>query len=266
MASNEKMIRFNYEDGKEEYRASESRYNQLEFYYTEKHISEYITPSSSVIELGCGTGYYAMRFSEKCKNYVGIDLTPENIEILNRKAAAYGFKNVTGKVGDAVNLESIPDHCFDVVLCFGPLYHLPPNERELVFAECSRICKGGGIAAFAYINRVGVYAGACVHDKLRENYPNEKANELVLKSGRDDLRPDLFFFTMPEEIEAAAQIHGFSKIKNLGTDFLILASVIEAMGKEKFEIMKPLLDEMTSYDSCTGMSNHAVLICRKSEG
>lgn len=38
---------------------------------------------------------------------------------------------------------------------------------------------------------------------------------------------------------------------------------IDAMSEEKFELMKPLLDHMTSYESCTGMSNHAVLVCRK---
>ncbi len=162
MANNEITVRRNYEDGKEEYRSSESRYNNLEFYYTEKHISEYIGPSSSVIELGCGTGYYAMRFSKKCKEYIGIDITPENIEILNRKIFEFGLKNVIGKVGDATKLENIPNQCFDVVLCLGPLYHLSPNERELVFAECKRICKNGGIAVFAYINKIGVYTGACV--------------------------------------------------------------------------------------------------------
>ena len=50
MANNEMTVRRNYEDGKEKYRSSESRYNGLEFFYTEKHISEYITSSSSVIE------------------------------------------------------------------------------------------------------------------------------------------------------------------------------------------------------------------------
>ncbi|SCH41077.1 Uncharacterized methyltransferase ycgJ [uncultured Ruminococcus sp.] len=263
MAKNEMTVRRNYEDGKEECRSSESRYNGLEFYYTEKHISEYIKPYSSVIELGCGTGYYAMRFSKKCKEYMGIDITPENIKILNRKAHESGFKNVIGKVGDATKLENIPNECFDVVLCLGPLYHLPPNERELVFAECKRICKNGGIAVFAYINKIGAYAGACVHDELRQNYPNKKANELVLKSNTDDLRPDLFFFTMPEEIEMVAEKYGFSKIKNLGTDFFMTASIVDAMNDEKFELLKPLLDEMASYASCTGMSNHAVLVCRK---
>lgn len=263
MSSNEKIVKEKYQDAGEESRATESRYSGLEFHYTIKHISEYINQNSTVVELGCGTGYYAMHFSDKCKEYIGVDITPENIALLNEKAINQELKNVKGMVGDATNLNEIPDTSFDVVLCFGPLYHLPPDERELVLAECRRICKDGGIVVFAYINKVGAYAGACVHDKYREYYPEEKAGELVLIQNTDDLKPDLFFFTMPEEMEFVAKKYGFSKLKNLGTDFFITMSIVESMSDERFEAMKPLLDQMTSYESCTGMSNHAVLICRK---
>ena len=264
MSSNEKAVTAHYRDTGEEHRATESRYAELEFYYTKKHISHYIGPLSSVIELGCGTGYYAMYFSAQCKTYVGVDLTPENIELLNQKAAARGLKNVTGVVGDATTLNGIPSASFDVVLCLGPLYHLPPNERKLVFAECHRICKSSGIAVFAYISKVGAYAGACIHDDLRANYPNAGANRQVLQKGTDDLQPGLFFYTMPEEIELVAAAHGFAKIKNLGTDFFITKSVVDAMSDEKFALLRPLLDQMAFHESCTGMSNHAVLVCQKS--
>ena len=69
---------------------------------------------------------------------------------------------------------------------------------------------------------------------------------------------------MPEEIEAVAAAHGFAKIKNIGVDFFLTASVINAMDDDRFELLRPLLDEMASYESCTGMSNHALLIARKS--
>ena len=78
---------------------------------------------------------------------------------------------------------------------------------------------------------------------------------------RDDVNPDLFFFTMPEEMEKSAKRHGFSKMKNLGTDFFITMSIVNAMSNKKFEWMRPLLDQMTEYESCTGMSNHAILVC-----
>lgn len=263
MASNEAFVKEMYRDGVEESRALQSRYAGLEFYYTKKHISQYINQNTKVVELGCGAGYYALHFAGKCREYLGVDLVPENVALLERKIKRRGLTNVKAQVGDATNLSEIPDGSFDVVLCLGPLYHLPQGERALVLSECSRICRRDGIAAFAYINKVGVYAGGCVHDRFRQAYPNPRANTLILQLGRDDVKPDLFFYTMPEEMEAAAKAHGFSKIKNLGTDFFVTMSIIDQMDDAKFEEMKPLLDCMASHESCTGMSNHAVLVCQK---
>jgi len=142
------------------------------------------------------------------------------------------------------------------------MFHLPPEERELVFAECRRVCKPGGIITFAYINKIGVYVGACVHDEGRAVYPNKQANDSVLK-GIDDLKPGIFYYSMPEEMEAAAAGHGLSKIRNMGTDFFITMCVVDKMDDAKFELFMELSDEMVKYESCTGMSNHALLICRK---
>ena len=263
MSSNENIVIEKYQDGAEDQRAMLSRYTELEFHYTKKHLEPYITPRSAVIELGCGTGYYGMHFAGRCKSYMGVDLTPGNIALFQEKIQRQGLQNVAAQIGDATHLTGIPDNRFDVVLCLGPMYHLPPEERELVFTECKRICKDGGTAAFAYINKVGVYIGACVHDQAREIYPNEQANHAVLQCGKDDLRPDLFFYSMPEEMEQDAARHGFRKLKNLGTDFFLTMSIVEQMDDEKFGLLKPLLDQMTSHESCTGMSNHALLVCQK---
>ncbi len=267
MASNREKIYAQYGDGiKEDSRALWTRTSGLEFHYTKKALDEFITKDSKVLEIGCATGYYAMYFADKCKEYTGIDLTPSHIEIFNKKITENRLENVSCEVGDAVNLDKFDDASFDTVCCLGPMYHLPPEERELVFAECKRVCKPGGIAAFAYINKVGAYAGACIYnEEYREIYPNEKANEYILRQGTDDLKPGVFYFTMPEEMEAAAVRHGFVKIRNTGTNFYVTMSVADSMSDEKFELFMELADEMVKYESCTGMSNHALLICRNEE-
>jgi ubiquinone/menaquinone biosynthesis C-methylase UbiE len=264
MSSNYDKILARYAQGKgEEGRESESRTNALEFYYTKKHLDGYITKDKRVLEVGCGTGYYGLYYADCCLEYVGIDLILQHIEIFNKKIAENKFANVSCQVGDATNLENIPDNWFDVVLCLGPMYHLPPDERNLVFAECNRVCKTDGIAAFAYITSVGTYAGSCVYDKWREIYPNAKTTEFVFEQGTDDERPGLFYFTMPEEIETAAAKYGFTKIKNLGTNFQFAMKIVDDMSDERFELMKPIYDRMASHESCTGMSGHALLICKK---
>ena len=161
----------------EENRATSSRSASLEFHYTKKALSEYIDKNSRVLEVGCGTGYYGMYFADKCKEYLGIDLFPHHIDVFQCKIQENGLKNLSCRVGDATNLEGLADNSFDVVCCLGPLYHLPPEDRETVLAECKRVCIRGGIIALAYINKIGTYIGACI--QLSDVYPNEKANECV---------------------------------------------------------------------------------------
>ena len=60
-----------------------------------------------------------------------------------------------------------------------------------------------------------------------------------------------------------ASRHGLSKIRNMGTDSFITMDVVDKMDDEKFELYMALSDEMVKHESCTGMSNHALLICKK---
>lgn len=261
MAKNKDKILAQYSTGKEHDRPASDRNTGLEFHYTKKHLEGFVKPDDKVLEVGCGTGYYGLYFADKCNAYHGIDIVPLHIELFERAVKEREYANVTCELGDATDLDTISDSSYDVVLCLGPLYHLPQQERELVFSECKRVCKSGGILAFAYINKIGVYVGACIHD--RNNYPNEIANELVLLKGEDDLRPDTFYFTTPEEMNCTAQRHGLSVIKNLGTDFFIALGIVNNMTEEQFEVMRPLYDQMATHESCTGMSNHALILCKK---
>jgi len=246
----------------EDNRATSSRSASLEFHYTKKILDGYIGRDSRVLEVGCATGYYGFHFSSKCKEYVGIDLFPHHIEIFQRKIAESGAANLSCRVGDATNLDGIEDNSFDVVLCLGPMYHLPVDKRELVFAECNRVCKPDGVVAFAYVNKIGTYFGACLHDEGRKKYPNQRANDTVLKEGiNDDDAP--FFFSTPEEMEAAAMGHGLIKIRSAGLDFFNLTAIADKMDDEKFKAYLELFDVATSLESCAGMSEHALLVCRK---
>lgn len=260
MSVNENKILEHYSSGKEDERAALSRSSSLEFHYTKKHLEGLIKKTDRVLEIGCATGYYGFYYADKCREYLGIDIVPDHINLFKQKIAKSRFNNISCQLGDAANLNGIINNSFDVVLCLGPMYHLPPNERELVFAECARVCKPNGVIAFAYINKIGVYTGACITDN---RYPNEQANKCVIKNGTDDLKPDTFFFTTPEEMNMTATKYGLDKIKNLGTDFFITMNIVNSMSDEQFKIMSPLYDQMTSYESCTGMSNHALLVCRK---
>ncbi|MCI8442782.1 MAG: class I SAM-dependent methyltransferase [Provencibacterium sp.] len=260
MSVNADKIIEQYDLKKEDGRNSLSRSAGLEFYYTKKHLQGLIKKSDRILEIGCATGYYGFYYADKCREYLGIDIVPAHIQRFQQRIAERRLQNVSCRLGDATALQDIEDGSFDIVLCLGPMYHLPPAGRELAFAECARVCRKGGIAAFAYINKIGVYAGACILDS---RYPTELANRCVLENGTDDIRPDIFFYTTPEQMNAQAQGCGFHKIKNLGTDFFLLMDVVNGMDDARFETLRPLYDQMAGSESCTGLSNHALLVCRK---
>lgn len=264
MASNKEQIYSKYsgtggliDDGRE----NQSRTDSLEFHYTKKHLEGFINKTDRVLEVGCAAGYYGFHYTDICNEYVGIDLFPPHIELFNERIRERGLTNVSCEVGDAINLDNIPDNSFDVVLHLGPMYHLPKDERVLAFKEAARVCKKGGIIAFAYIVSVGTYAGACVI--ASGTYPNKKANEYIFEKGTDDNRPNLFFYTMPEEMEEMATNCGLIKIKNLATNFMFSMQIVNDMTNEQFEVMRPLYNKMVNYESCTGMAGHALLVCRK---
>lgn len=263
MSVNEEQIMALYAGGSEDGRAERSRSVGMEFRYTEKLLRPYIRQESRILEVGCGTGYYGLLFADGCASYTGVDLSPDNIAVFSQKIRAQGKKNLTARVGDATQLAGLAEESFDLVLCLGPMYHLPPEERRKAFRECRRLGTKGAVFAFAYINRLGVYAGACVNEFGRAVYPNARANEAVLKNGTDDHRPGVFYYTSPEEMEADAVENGFSVRQNSGLDFFFAADAIDRMDGEQFRCFLELADRMSASRSCTGLANHALMVCTK---
>jgi len=265
MSYNFEFLHEKYRDtSREEGRFSESRSAGLEAHYTKKQLDSLIGKQSSVLELGCGVGYYGMYLTDKCREYLGVDIIPENVERFAERIKAANCANLSVKTGDAICLNFIPSETYDVVLVLGPMYHLPPKDRELVFKESVRVCKLGGKLCYAYVSVLGVYVGACIG--WPEHYPNARTNDCVLVRGVDDLRPDLFFETTPEEMEQSARAHGLSVIKNVGLDFWLAANIINNMSDDQFEAWMVLNDRMAESMYCTGLSNHALLVCEKRDG
>ena len=262
MSSNENFVREWYTQKEKDKRAFLSRAGGLEFYFTKKLIEKYITKQSKIIEIGCATGYYGMFLFDKCKEYIGVDLSPDNVKIFNEKIEKNNIKNIMTMVGDATNLFQIGNDEFDVVLVLGPMYHLPPEERDIVFNEAKRICKNDGIMMFAYINKLGAYLQEGILS-VPDRYPNKYANECILEKELSDDLQGLFYFTNSGKIKERAEFNGLKVIKNLGVNFFFNRELINNMDDEKYESFLEFSEYLCNDESCTGLSNHSILICKK---
>ena len=127
---------------------------KLEGIRTKEIVERYLQKDKlEILDLGGGAGYYSFWLQEKGHNVTLVDLSPTNIDLVRKHSEASGITLKKYELGDATNLDFADDQ-FDIVLLFGPLYHLiDRNERIKALSEVMRVLKRGGILLSVIISR-----------------------------------------------------------------------------------------------------------------
>jgi len=101
-----------------------------------------ITSGLKVLDLGCGDGTTALPAAQAGAQVLGVDIARNLVEAGNRRAAALGLANCRFEQGDAMNLQRIADHSFDMVVSiFGAMFAPKPFD---VAKEMVRVTRPGG--------------------------------------------------------------------------------------------------------------------------
>ena len=122
-----------------------------------------LKPDSSVLEVGCGSGGYALYLAEKigCR-LVGLDVNVPGVRNANELVAARGLAaRVRFEECDASKNLPFDYHTFDAVFSNDVLCHLP--GRPGVLCEICRIMKPGGRMLFSDALIVG---GMISHEEI----------------------------------------------------------------------------------------------------
>ena len=95
----------------------------------------------TVLDYGCGAGENLVHLASRGARAIGLDISPDLIELAKKRADAYGVK-AECIVGSAYDT-GLPSQSVDVVFCIALLHHLDlKRARE----EMRRILKPNGIA------------------------------------------------------------------------------------------------------------------------
>ncbi len=115
-----------------------------------------ITPPTRILDIPCGTGRLSLFLAEKGFNIVGVDLSPamleQGIEKLKNKDDSI-IRRVKFEIGDAESL-SFSDSSFDIGVSLRFFGHLPPQNRQNVLRELSRVSRSYVVVAYAYKNSI----------------------------------------------------------------------------------------------------------------
>ena len=144
------------------------------------------------IDLGCGTGNYAIYLASRGFDVTGIDISPTAIKIAKEKAKKKETKCsflVTNVLGDLCEVKKTFDFAFEWEL----LHHIFPEQRRTYVEN-----------VYVLLNPGGVYLSVCFSEKDKEfsgsgNYRVTALGTTLYFSSENELR-DLFepYFNIKE--------------------------------------------------------------------
>lgn len=98
-------------------------------------------PDHRILDVGCGSGQFAIAVAGLVKEVVGVDLTPAMIDQARAHATTAEINNICWKIADSLSLP-VEDASFDIIVSRSMFHHAADPAATL--AEMHRACKPGG--------------------------------------------------------------------------------------------------------------------------
>ena len=140
-----------YDIFNEDSRLNHSKAARVEFLTTVHYIEKYLKEGDKILDIGAGAGEYSLYFARKGYEVSALELADANIAAFEKKLTPEDKIDLVQ--GNALDLSRYAAKSFDIVLLFGPLYHLKNDaDKQKCICEAKRVCKDGGKIFFAFIS------------------------------------------------------------------------------------------------------------------
>lgn len=243
----------------------------MEYNVTMKYVHEAIDAVAAgrqpgqirILDEGAATGAYSIPLAKEGYDVTSIELVQHNLGRLKQHATE---ENVTVNAykGNAVKLKREAADSFDIVLVFGPMYHLTDRDDKLrVLAEARRVLKPDGRILVAYV----------MNEYAVVSYAFKEHNALeCMKDGRLDgdfntisLKDDLYSYVRIEEINALNKESGLTREKIISPDGAAdyMRTYLNEMSDEEFSLFLEYQKKVCERQDLIGAGSHTVDILRK---
>jgi 2-polyprenyl-3-methyl-5-hydroxy-6-metoxy-1,4-benzoquinol methylase len=196
----------------------ENAEGRLEYDICKSIILGYLNKSDRILDLGGGAGKYSIELAKQGYNVTLADLSERLLE----QARTYVEENDIPSLQsyDAVNaidLSRYNDNSFDVIILFGPMYHLlDSDERNKCVSEVYRVLKPNGIIFASFIpyltGAVGVVSRAFYFPQQVNEYNLSEVFETGIFNNNANVAFQEGYYPESKEIEQLFREHNFSQI------------------------------------------------------
>ena len=120
-----------------------------------------VTSEQTVVDFGCGPGFYTIELAKKAKTVVAMDLQTEMLQRAQRKAAKAGAQNIKFLQSDGKSIQ-LEDGSVDLILLVTVFHEIADSAAAL--GEFNRILAPKGRLAIVEVTKKGVFPGAPVQN------------------------------------------------------------------------------------------------------
>ena len=237
------------------------RHGIVEFNTTIKYVLDILKTldNPKIIDVGAGTGKYSIYLNDLGYDVTAVELVKHNLMTLKSKN-----KDIKSYLGNATNLSKFSDNSFDMVLLFGPLYHLITTEDKLkALKEAKRIVKNGGYILISYyMNEYAIITHGFKDNNILSAIKN---NEVDNSFHITPKKTDLYSMVRLEDINYLKDELNLTRVKILSQDGPsdYIRKVINKMDDETFNIYLKYHLSTCERRELLGASSHVLDILKK---
>lgn len=246
-----------------------SRHGQVEFRTSMQYIHRYLEELAAasgkekaqirILDIGAGTGRYSIALAEEGYDVSAVELVKHNLGRLKAKCSF-----VKAYQGNATRLKRFADESFDMVLLFGPLYHLHREEDKLkALTEAKRVLTKDGYLLAAYVmNEFSVITYAFKERHIRESL---EAGMLDASFHCTEKANKLYSMVRLEDMERLNDRAGLNRVQIISADGAAnyIRPFLNALDEEEFEYFLEYHLATCERMDLMGAAGHTVDILRK---
>lgn len=250
----------------------QSRHGQVEYRITMKYIQLQLgTIKNSkfpmiknnsdirIMDIGAGTGAYSVPLAEEGYSVTAVELVKHNLMRMKKKS-----DKIIARQGNALNLSKFQSDSYDLVLLFGPLYHLFSEEDKCkALLEAKRVLKPDGILMAAYLmNDYGVIMYGLKEGHLLECYHGYRLDRQFHCHSNEE---DLYDFVTLQDINRMNELCGFKRQIIFTPDgpTNYIRPILKKMSEDEFSVYLKYVESIAERQDMIGAGAHTVDILNK---
>lgn len=254
---NEKEINDYYNKFNEDKRLK-TRHGEIEFFVVTNYIDKYLKKGDKIIDIGAGCGAYSKYYFNKGYDVTAVELVKHNLREIEKETGIKCYNL------NAIDLKGIKDNYYDIVLLFGPMYHLlTEKEKEKALEEAKRVCKKGGIIFISYtLKNFAILKHGFIDNNILDEL--DKGN---IDSSFDTVKDNdkLYSFVSLNYIKKLRCKENLTELELVSeegpTEYM--RNIINKMDDKTFDLYKKYILKISSDKSMLGLSRHALDIVKK---